>query len=117
MNLHRQLFQKRKGKEFKMLRINTKCTLSPVCYLSRLKFIKSPANAYQLLEKKKRRKWNKQGTRPRPQEEKGDQQPKKGSYIQFNSILSGILLLFDSHFVTLQETYTFQGPLLSSSYS
>ena len=54
--------------------------MSPVCYLSRLKFIKSPANAYQLLEKKKRRKWNKQGTRPRPQEEKGDQQPKKGPF-------------------------------------
>lgn len=60
VNLYRQLFQKRKGKEFKMLRINTKCTLSPVCYLSRLKVIKSPANAYQLLEKKKENGTNKE---------------------------------------------------------
>lgn len=98
MNLHCHLFQKQKGKEFEMLRINT---LSPCSSLSR----QQPSNPLQMHTsnyfKLQKKKIIENGTN----EIHG---PGYGKKIEINkqgklviSILSGKVFLCDSHLITL----------------
>ena len=114
MNLHCHLFQKQKGKEFEMLRINT---LSPCSSLSR----QQPSNPLQMhtsvtiLNYQKKIIENGTNEIHAPGYGKKMEVNKQGKLVI--SILSGKVFLCDAHFITLLETCTFQDTLLSSSYA
>ena len=113
MNLHCHLFQKQKGKEFEMLRINTLSPCNP--YLDNSHQIHCKCTPVIILNYKKKIIENGTNEIHAPGYGKKMEVNKQGKLVI--SILSGKVFLCDSHFITLLETCTFQDTLLSSSYA